>query len=143
MRYAILKADSRRQVEAYLPANYRVVSQTETPTGLSFIIEGEDNAGWTLDDYVIPRLASGLLFAKEITPEPGRFSILSFDDTENKTPYCVVDHEQVGHDGEDLIIGRYATFTDAKIAFDAVVRVQPVVDDEEIERDILPADFYK
>jgi hypothetical protein len=31
-----------------------------------FVIQGEDNAGWTLDDYVIPRLASGLHFAKEI-----------------------------------------------------------------------------
>jgi hypothetical protein len=31
------------------------------------LIEGEDNAGWTLDGYVIPRLASGLIFAKEVS----------------------------------------------------------------------------
>jgi hypothetical protein len=29
------------------------------------VIEGEDVAGWSLDGYVIPRLASGLLSAKE------------------------------------------------------------------------------
>jgi hypothetical protein len=30
------------------------------------VIAGEDVAGWMLDDYVIPRLASGLIFANEI-----------------------------------------------------------------------------
>jgi hypothetical protein len=29
-------------------------------------ITGTDQAGWTLDDYVIPRLASGLIVAKEV-----------------------------------------------------------------------------
>jgi len=53
----------RATVERYLPANYRVVSECRA----SVIIEGYDNAGWTLDDYVIPRLLSGLIFAEEIT----------------------------------------------------------------------------
>ena len=30
------------------------------------VIGGRDVAGWTLDAYVIPRLASGLYFATEI-----------------------------------------------------------------------------
>jgi hypothetical protein len=34
------------------------------------VIEGTDNAGWTLDGYVLPRLASGLYFGKEIPVPP-------------------------------------------------------------------------
>jgi hypothetical protein len=30
------------------------------------VIAGRDRAGWTLEGYVIPRLASGLYFASEI-----------------------------------------------------------------------------
>lgn len=44
-------------IERYLPGNYRVVG---------VLIEGEDNCGWTLDEYVLPRLASGLYFGREI-----------------------------------------------------------------------------
>ena len=51
-----------REVQAYLPRGY---TATEQPNG-DVIISGEDNAGWGLDTYVIPRLASGLIFAKEI-----------------------------------------------------------------------------
>lgn len=50
-------------IAAYLPARYKVVEVTEDST----IIEGEDFCGWTLDDYVIPRLASGWYFAEEVT----------------------------------------------------------------------------
>jgi hypothetical protein len=46
----------------YLPANYKVTEVT--PEWVYF--EGHDNAGWTLDDYVIPRLASGLIWAEEV-----------------------------------------------------------------------------
>lgn len=68
--------DSERQVAALLPANYRVVRTDTAKTlggdiggrGMAWIrIEGIDNAGWTLDDYVIPRLASGLLTCREDT----------------------------------------------------------------------------
>jgi hypothetical protein len=31
-----------------------------------FLIGGRDSCGWTLDDYVIPRLASGMYFAEEV-----------------------------------------------------------------------------
>jgi len=44
------------KVDRYLPANYEVVGTT---AGGEVVIEGHDNAGWTLDGYVIPRLLSG------------------------------------------------------------------------------------
>lgn len=50
-------------IARYMPTNY-----TATVIGDDVMISGEDNAGWTLDGYVIPRLASGLYFAKEVTP---------------------------------------------------------------------------
>ena len=50
------------EVAAYLPGNYRVAGEDDT----SVYIAGEDNSGWTLDDYVIPRLGSGLISATEM-----------------------------------------------------------------------------
>lgn len=50
-------------IRRYLPDNY---SLSETDSG-DLLIYGYDNAGWTLDEYVIPRLASGLIFAEEET----------------------------------------------------------------------------
>lgn len=68
-RYAIVRnARSRREAEAYLPDNYRLIHGTHED-GRSwnwlFVIEGEDAAGWTLD-YVKGRYASGLIWAEEI-----------------------------------------------------------------------------
>ena len=58
---------SLEQVQRYLPANYEAfVGETG-----AIIIQGHDNAGWTLDGYVIPRLASGLIFAREFDPFEG------------------------------------------------------------------------
>lgn len=51
-------------VATYLPLNYRTVGTVEG----AVLIEGEDVAGWTLDGYVLPRLASGLMFGTEVTP---------------------------------------------------------------------------
>ena len=51
-----------RSIAAYLPSRYKVVEVTEEAT----LIEGEDFLGWTLDDYVIPRLGSGLFHCEEI-----------------------------------------------------------------------------
>ena len=53
------------KIAAYLPANYEVIGVIEGRDP-QVIIEGEDVAGWTLDDYVIPRLGSGLWFATEV-----------------------------------------------------------------------------
>jgi hypothetical protein len=46
-------------VAAYLPGNFRVVGGTDG----AVIVEGTDHAGWTAEGYVIPRLASGMMFA--------------------------------------------------------------------------------
>lgn len=60
-------------VGAFLPHNYRVVGTGMDPRRgpdsvqmLYVTIEGKDDRGWTLEDYVIPRLASGLYFAEEV-----------------------------------------------------------------------------
>jgi len=54
------------RVAAYLPSNYSVVGVFADQV----IIAGNDNAGWTLEDYVLPRLASGLYFGVELTEAP-------------------------------------------------------------------------
>jgi hypothetical protein len=71
---AVHGARTVREVEAYLPSNYSVMeSFTIPPTDrrLVVVIGGVDDKGWTLDDYVIPRLASGMMVAKEIEAEGG------------------------------------------------------------------------
>lgn len=81
-RYAIVRgARDSNEVQAYLPANYELVGtaveRTEQfsavhPDGqarldrLVFVVGGRDDAGWTLDGYVIPRLGSGVMTAEEI-----------------------------------------------------------------------------
>jgi hypothetical protein len=64
-RYACVreKASDAAQIARYLPGNYHVIAVDRE----NVYIGGEDRAGWTLDDYVIPRLASGLYFAGEIS----------------------------------------------------------------------------
>jgi len=66
VRHAVIKGHDPRihleVVRRYLPSNY-----TADSDGADIFIHGTDNAGWTLDGYVIPRLASGLYFAKEVT----------------------------------------------------------------------------
>jgi len=51
------------EVQAYMPGNYSASANADG----SITIAGSDNAGWTLDGYVIPRLASGMIFAREVT----------------------------------------------------------------------------
>jgi hypothetical protein len=70
MRYALVTVDVGKveQIKAYMPDNYEVVGRT--PTGgsntVKVLIAGHDRAGWTLHEYVIPRLASGMYWAEEI-----------------------------------------------------------------------------
>ena len=61
MRQAIVsgRADELESIRRYLPENYRAFTW-----GNDVIIVGDDEAGWTLKDYVIPRLASGLYHAR-------------------------------------------------------------------------------
>lgn len=74
-------ASTRTEVERYLPANYGTVVVESYPQvdtideeravvydggrRVLLLIVGVDVAGWTLDDYVIPRLASGGIYAEE------------------------------------------------------------------------------
>jgi hypothetical protein len=65
-RYAIIENTTRSplaMVQRYLPSNY-----TASMQGEAILIEGVDSHGWTLDGYVIERLASGMIYAKEIFP---------------------------------------------------------------------------
>jgi hypothetical protein len=50
------------RVANYLPSNYKVTDASNT----GVTITGEDSGGWTLDGYVLPRLASGLIFGEEV-----------------------------------------------------------------------------
>jgi hypothetical protein len=63
MRQAIVENGELKVIQRYLPSNY---SAEYDPVMDWIVIEGFDVAGWTLDDYVIPRLASGNYYAKEV-----------------------------------------------------------------------------
>jgi hypothetical protein len=52
-------------VRDYLPANY----SAELDADGTILISGEDECGWTLDGYVLPRLQSGLIVASEFFPK--------------------------------------------------------------------------
>ena len=64
-RFAIIDApqSAARLVQPYLPDNYHLVPNK----GKNLLIAGTDSAGWGLDDYVIPRLRTGLYAAHEVT----------------------------------------------------------------------------
>lgn len=67
MRYAVVRgAESLAVIADYLPGNYHVLHKD--PNGAGVIVGGEDDHGWTLEDYVIPRLQSGLMQATEVWP---------------------------------------------------------------------------
>jgi hypothetical protein len=59
------KSTTKSQLERYLPSNYEFIGEDSE----FYYIGGNDRMGWTLDDYVIPRLQSGLIFAEEIPVE--------------------------------------------------------------------------
>lgn len=76
-RYAIVSLlnTSAESIARYLPGNYEQIGFAPhdpesddrlLKAGPCVVIGGEDNAGWTLHDYVIPRLHSGLIWATEI-----------------------------------------------------------------------------
>lgn len=57
---AINSSDAAK-VARFLPSNYEV---NGFDADGCVLISGEDVAGWTLRDYVLPRLASGLIFPR-------------------------------------------------------------------------------
>lgn len=64
--------DNVRQISEYLPSNYWIAGVLPD-TGV--VIEGIDSMGWTAEDYVLPRLNSGLYFGFieadiDLTTEP-------------------------------------------------------------------------
>ena len=59
------KRTNLEQVQRYLPSNYQAVELRDE----TIVIVGRDSAGWGLDSYVIPRLASGLIIATEVGNE--------------------------------------------------------------------------
>jgi len=64
IRRAVIRGlghDKLATIRRYLPSNY-----TADSDGGDIWITGVDSAGWTLDGYVIPRLASGLYRAEEV-----------------------------------------------------------------------------
>jgi hypothetical protein len=71
-RYAEVAGSSgitEAKVAAYLPSNYRTTGMRPGEFGMVVLVEGTDRAGWTLDDYVIPRIgSSGTMAAREVTP---------------------------------------------------------------------------
>lgn len=78
MRAAIIRGENISAVQAYLPHNYKVLGAhsgftvkraddgSEETIESGVLIVGEDDSGWTLDGYVLPRLASGLHYGFEI-----------------------------------------------------------------------------
>jgi hypothetical protein len=60
-RFAYISTTDADSVRAYLPANYSVIREAS-----GVFVGGIDRAGWTLDGYVLPRLASGLMFGAEV-----------------------------------------------------------------------------
>ena len=75
MRTATLTLPQRgvtlKMVQDYLPSNYSAYPG-DWNTKDTIRIKGYDRFGWTLDEYVIPRLRSGLMVATEDT-YPGFF----------------------------------------------------------------------
>jgi hypothetical protein len=71
-RYALVTLTwARDNPEPYMPSNYVVLHVESTndpkrPQWRFAVIGGHDKAGWTLDDYVLPRLASGGMYGHEI-----------------------------------------------------------------------------
>lgn len=53
-----------KQVQRYLPSNYDVIREVNENT---VEIGGVDVAGWTMDEYIIPRLQTGLFHVQEVT----------------------------------------------------------------------------
>lgn len=85
MQYALINTNRVGTVQRYLPSNFAA-----TALGAFTLVFGEGVRGYTLEDYVIPRLASGLYFqvregaSVEYDEEMGIFALI--DDEEPLEP---------------------------------------------------------
>ena len=102
-RLALITGDADR-IKAYLPSNY-YLSARRGHAAIGgpgqVLIEGNDSQGWTLEGYVLPRLASGLLFGYEVNLTGDRIyrctccgnaDRMSTADTEGLCQWCEDDH---------------------------------------------------
>jgi len=64
VRIAIAATGKSKNVAQYLPNNFKVLGRTLDNTGT--IIVGVDDHGWSLDQYVIPRLGSAMIHCEEV-----------------------------------------------------------------------------
>jgi len=64
VRIAIAATGKSKTVARYLPNNFQVLGRTLDNTGT--IIVGVDDHGWTLDQYVIPRLGTAMIHCEEV-----------------------------------------------------------------------------
>ena len=64
MRIALAFTGKTKDVAQYLPNNFRVLGRSLDNS--KTIIVGVDDHGWTLEDYVIPRLGSALIHCEEV-----------------------------------------------------------------------------
>ena len=55
------KANDCDAIRCYLPSNY-----SASTYGMDVVITGRDYNGYTMQDFVIPRLSSGLYHAREL-----------------------------------------------------------------------------
>ena len=63
IRIAICATSNVDDVAQYLPLRYKVIGKSLEG---NVLIAGTDNHGWTLEDYVIPRLGSALIHCEEL-----------------------------------------------------------------------------
>lgn len=80
-RAAIVPGHSANRIRAYMPSNYDVFDYDHDPGSSNcddrgVLIVGHDDAGWTLEDYVLPRLASGMYFGRIL----GEFSMEDYSE---------------------------------------------------------------
>jgi len=103
-RYAaVTGATSDKQLAAYLPANYTIThGQDAMYFDGEWLVEGTDVAGWTLDEYVIPRLASGgmvcreqFVWVEDVGGAENGPKVSTWLDDEPQTPEAMEDRKQV------------------------------------------------
>jgi len=73
----VFGARRREEVSAYMPRGFAVIGEGMQDGRAFFVIGGYDNAGWTLDGYVAPRLGSGLMGCEEIGEREARIIVAS------------------------------------------------------------------